>query len=135
MPVKTAWDNPQKDIIRIDVTAPWTWQDYDNCTLQLREMLLSVEHRVDFVADMTESGRVPDSTNSTQHVKRGRDVRPDNYGITVNVGANTVAKATFNAGTVLSPRNRQTIFFVDTIDEAYELIKKDRQRHNGTEDM
>jgi len=130
MPISFKWDSEKKEIVRIEIVGDWTWQEYNDAVIQLIEMSNSVDHRVDFIADMRKSGRVPAGEYSSQHLKRGSELRPENYGITVNVGADILTKVTFTSGdTPRLPR-----LYVNTIEEAYDIIKKERTLDNLSSD-
>jgi hypothetical protein len=126
MPINIYWDSDAQDIIRIDVSGDWTWQEYHDGNPVLLPMFLSVTHRVDIIADFREANSIANDPYAAQYVKRGRETRPRNYGVTVNVGASTIEKAIFISGTSISENRSRQVYFTDTIEKAYQIIRDER---------
>ena len=125
MPITPRWYNDDKRVILIDVVGKWTWEDYQELGNQIRPMLLSVDHTVDLIADMRQSGPIPRGLASV-HIRRGQAVRPDNYGITINVGADSFAKALTSAIHKAYGGESNQIW-VETLDDALDYIQSYRQ--------
>ncbi|MEO0595554.1 MAG: hypothetical protein AAF126_05535, partial [Chloroflexota bacterium] len=89
----------------------------------IQAMIGSVSHPVYLVADFRKGGRTPRSAGSLQYVKRARDSRPENYAGTINIGADVVTRTTFFSGTIISQRPPKNIHYVDTLEEAYDIIR------------
>lgn len=132
LPYKIYWDSSDKDVIRLEIAGHWTWQDYDLIVLSLIEMIETVPHRVDMIADLRDSLPPPIDDYSIQYIKRGRSMRPDNYGTTINVGTDFITKAILDAGVELVERNAKPRPLVQSIEEAYEALKEIRKEASDT---
>ena len=123
MGIHCYWDKKASMVIRVDITDEWTWQEYNHASAQIQAMISAVTHPVYLIADFRESGRTPRMAGSLQYVKRARDGRPDNYVGTINIGADVVARTTFFSGTLLSQKSGKHIHYVDTLEEAYNIVR------------
>ncbi|MEL6406407.1 MAG: hypothetical protein AAFR81_18700 [Chloroflexota bacterium] len=122
MGIHIAWDKKASIAIRIDIIGDWTWQEYNEASIEIHKMIDSVSHPVYLIADFRKSGNTPRSAGSIQYVKRARDSRPENYAGTINIGADVVARTTFFSGTLLSQRGKQDVHYVDTLEAAYNIV-------------
>jgi len=121
------WDDSTQGILHIDIQGAWTWHDYDEINTVAIAMMASVDYRVDVIAELTQAGSVPkNSLDSAQRVKRMREMRPLNYGMTVNVGTDVIARATFTAGSLISNQRIQQAHFADSVREALQMILDNR---------
>jgi len=127
MPVEVRWDEEDPTIIRIDVVGDWTWEEYDASTDILQAMILSVEERVDIIADLRQTGAMPpvDISTSIRYMRRSRDSRPANFGITVNIGGNAFIKEVFKTMDIIDVNKPKTAW-VSTLEAARQYITEHR---------
>jgi hypothetical protein len=87
MPITVKWDNEAKTIIRQTYERNWRWQDFFETAAQTRELVNTVSHQVDIIADFLESGPLPLGpaiTNARQVLSN----LPANWGCLVIVTTN-----------------------------------------------
>lgn len=127
MAINIYWDRQANSVIRADFIGEWTWEEYDTIALEVRSMLLSVNERVDIIADMSKSDQTPQNPNGAQHVKRGRDLQPLNHGLMIVIDPDVFARATFSVGSIISAKRMSYIRYADTLKDAYHIVASDRK--------
>jgi len=76
MPITQEWDNPEKTIYRIDITAPWTWDEFDAVIDQSNRMMAAqAPARVDLI--LCVNGPLPPG-NAMPHMRHAGGSQPPN---------------------------------------------------------
>ena len=125
MPILISWEDNDKTIIQVCFTGDWTWADFPPIRLKSIEMLNSVDHVVDFIADFRDVTRVAKGAFSV-----GRSItnsRLKNEGIAVVVGTSPILRVLFHTFTNTYSATRNRYFYTSTLEEAHILIKTKRQ--------
>ena len=126
MSIDIDWDNDDRQIIKAVFQGRWTWQEYLDGKEKAETMLASVEHRVDFISDMTEGSFVPQSALS--NLSRAFAGAPRNLGLNVIVGGNTFVRILLQSlGKIVPHSPASNIRFAETLDEAYDVVAQDRE--------
>ncbi len=132
MPIIVAWDNDEKTIVRETFTGEWDWDDLDEANLnKITSMIESVDHRVDLLADLSESGDLPPG----HPLRKGYEHMsgfPENWGMVAAVSQNLLYRMLLKALKRIFPTITARLFVVTTIEEAYEVIKAERQKDRAT---
>lgn len=120
MPIRVEWANPEKTILLEIVEGEWTLKDAYNLLDEVYHRMAEVPHRVDIIADMTQSHFSRQNIFSTfNHLQRRSS---PNAGIIVVVRANAYVKSIADLARKIAPRGLAKIQFVDTMEEAYAVI-------------
>lgn len=124
MTLDLKWGNDEKTFVYTRFYEGWTWREFKDKDDLYYELVGSVEWRVDYVADFTNVSMVP--SNVLQNLAYSASRRLPNEGYTIIVHANVIVKQlTRFIGKVL-PVLGQSVQFVDTMDEALEIVKSGR---------
>jgi hypothetical protein len=124
MPIVVTWGDPQKTIIHSALNEVWTLEDSHNMIDEMYKMTSSVSHRVHVIIDFTNSQASPAKLLSAgNHIEKRSS---PNMGISVIVKANGFLKAISQLIMKMFVKN-QKLYFADTLDEAYQLIKQHEQ--------
>jgi hypothetical protein len=67
MPITTEWYNPEKTILLATFDGNWSLDDYHAFLEESSELILSVEHKVVSIIDLSTSGPPPARILSTGH--------------------------------------------------------------------
>src|SRR5262245_39191443 len=97
MGIHASWDNDEKTVIHSVDDGTWDWNDAYAVTLQINEMIESVNHKVNLIIG-DDSGRmckVPPNAVTHWHTIY-RSLNP-NAGLIIVVGANPFVRALINA--------------------------------------
>lgn len=130
MPIEISWYDPEQTILYGKFTGDWTWEDYTNAATQVIEMTCNVEHRIDQLMDMRESGAVPQGPALTYMNRTYRLAKFRQSGITVLVGASAILHGLVSALAITNPKRPPRVF-TNTIEKALKLIEADRQQKNA----
>ena len=121
MGIVVTWDNHQKTILRLELTTPWTWTEYDEATDQLEALLNSVDYRVDVIFDGQYSTSPPG--DGYPHYRRIAESLPLNTGLILVAGVTNEAKAAANYFMPMFPELGARLAFVDSVEEARTILK------------
>lgn len=90
MPIEVKWLNDEKHILYYTYTGLWSWQEFAEVNAHGREMMQSVTHRVDGIADVRQSRFFLDA--AFPFAKRQALATPENFRVTVVVTANPAVR-------------------------------------------
>ncbi len=125
MAIQVAWENAERTISRWTFVGAWTWDEFAVSQAEFHDMLRAVDHKVDVIADLRESRRLPNDTVS--NFKRAESKALPNRDRVVLVSTSVLVRsiaATFNQVF----RNRPTHFLLaNTIKEAQRLLQQPRE--------
>lgn len=62
MSISLAWSNTQQTALALTVTAPWTWDEYEQASADIEAAFSSVMHKVDLIIDLSHAGYIPKGT-------------------------------------------------------------------------
>jgi len=126
MGITLRWGNKDHTIISYHIEAPWSWEEADHARLELDAMILSVNHRVDFIFDVGKIGSIP---KNTLQIVYDRFVSvPRNAGVFAVVGAPMMVKAMLDVLRLLRPEVFSRYYTVGSLDDAQRLIQRHTQR-------
>ncbi len=132
MPVSYEWDNPEQTTVHYHMDKQWTWEELRQAMI---EAWPQIEQRGVIVDSYITSERQHLPPNTMPHLRAMTQNRPANTGLMVLVGTNNFVKTMITTfmnvySQVLS---RETpLAFVDTQDQARELIKQAQMKRSGT---
>ncbi len=125
MPMKVIWDDENQTIIRQIYTGVVTTEDYYAAIDEFALLASSVTHTVHSIMDRREIQVVTGSYMNA--LRYGNGKMPDNLGLRVIINANGMTKMMINIGTRIAPRLVANIHFVNTLEQAYEVIASHQQ--------
>lgn len=124
MALKIEWGDESHRYIYTKFYPSWSWQDFRANRPLYEEMVTSVRHRVDYVADLSDIASLP--TNMIANSARVFDMRLENEGYAILVGAGQIIQLTYNMIEAILPIVKNYVIFVDCMDDALEIIARDR---------
>ncbi|MEO8606614.1 MAG: hypothetical protein ABI690_01930 [Chloroflexota bacterium] len=129
MPVQIIWDDAEQTTIRFEMTGKWSWDEFYGSYENIWDEVTKVGHRVDAIADVTQTTHVP--AGSISRVRSYASKRPENTGIIVFAGANSYLTAIMQTVQNLFKTVMQrsiSIRFATTLDEARAIIAEARAK-------
>jgi len=122
MPIYAEWDNESRTIIRIHLHDPWELSEYFQAVDQAQGLASTVTHPVHLIYDLTHSFNVPLNLLSSIRAIEKRFIPPD--GITICVKTSPYLRTIMKMGIRVFPHLGHNLFFSDSLQDAYDLIKK-----------
>lgn len=123
MSIIVQWDNPEKTIIRQKFEGRWTSTEYQVSLDELSNLLKDVNYRVHLIGDMTHSVGIPVMNLLAVSGRVVRMVERQLATITV-VKTHKYFQALVNMVRQMSPTLAESVYFVNTLDEAYTILAK-----------
>jgi hypothetical protein len=116
------WGDAEKSIILITISAPITWEMFDEGTDEALRLAATVPHRVDMISNPGATQMPPGTP--IPHLKRAFENFPPNVGILASIITNLFARTMSSVAgqAYLGPRFK----IVSSIDHAYQVIHKQR---------
>jgi hypothetical protein len=131
MPVSYEWDNPEKTTIHYHLDKHWTWEELRQAMIEAWPLIAEQAFVVD--AYITSDGQhMP--PNTMPHLRAMSQNRPANTGLMVLVGTNSFVKTMITTFMKVYSHmlSRETpLAFVDSVDEAREVIKRTQIKREG----
>ncbi|GAB4512549.1 MAG: hypothetical protein OHK0046_12250 [Anaerolineae bacterium] len=120
MPVEFHWhDDSTRSILIFTTEDPWNWNDFHKAVRMSLFSLHRLGHAVDTILDLRQSTRTP--AGAVGHLRSvGKPTTPLISGRAAVVGLDAETEKSLLAGskTRVLHLEKQTIYFVDTLDEA-----------------
>jgi hypothetical protein len=127
MPIEISWFDSEKTILFGNFLGAWTWEDYAQGLLNTIKLAEGIEYRLDQIIDFSKSGAIP-AGHALTHFNRNREyARALQIHLTVFVGASPILRGLVSA-LEMTNIQRTPRLFADSIEDAYELIKADRNK-------
>ena len=124
MPISFAWADEHHTTVQYTFDGAWTWDDWYAVYAAGMALETSVDHRVDIILDLRQSGRMP--ANILAHLKKIITMRPSGQGVYVVVTPAPTIKTLFNIGCRFDSQFKQLYRLVDTPNQARRLIAESR---------
>ncbi len=126
MPIEIQWDDEAKTIIRENYLGQWTWDNFFTMSNQAAEMMQTVDHRVDILANMKD-GIMPMSGASMSNSRKVLLALPSNWGVIVVVTNSfvSVLASIFKQFDVQLGTKMHT---TDSLEKAYQIITTERAK-------
>jgi hypothetical protein len=122
MPASVTWDNEERTIIHQKLVGEWTFEDYTKSAAETQELTASMSHTVHVIVDFTESTGYP-----TRLLAAGQALDrnlPTNQGSVFVVKCPPYIQAVFDIVVKLYPKVGQNAYYVETVEEAYSIIRQ-----------
>jgi hypothetical protein len=126
MPVTVEWYNPEHNIIHFQFIAPWTWTDYGEADHHAREMMDTVQHKVEFILNFERMRHLP--SNSFLHLRRAANDVHRNQGMIVIIGVNVLVRTLGNVMEAVYPRIAKDRRLAADLQEAEHIIAETQQQ-------
>ena len=105
-----------------DYEGQWDWDEFYDVARKVAELMGTVDHTVDIIADFRNSPNLPIGSSLT-HARNVMKLFPDNWGIMVIVSDSHFINTLVNAfRRIFRGGTGKKTFAVETIEEAYEII-------------
>ena len=123
MAINLAWDETDKQIIRVNVSGNWTWDQMETALEEAIGMMDSVDHTVHYIIDIRE-GQLDLGSALAQAQKAATPETHRNEGTKVVVGANFLIRTLYTAYRKMIERmgKQQEFLFADTPEQARAMI-------------
>ena len=126
MPITNSWADDSKTILINDFPQNWTWDEFVAAVLKGFELIHTVDHTVFVIAkDFTNTPK----GNAMLAFKRVEDF-PPNLALLIiqSASANSIGIRMINVFLRVYGRQAGKVIYVRSMDDAYRLIEKYRQR-------
>ena len=123
MPIHLVWDNDDKTILRQVYDGQWTVDDFNEAVVRNVEIQATVSHPVDVITDLRHSTTQTRIMIAAVARHMERHV-PPNQRLVIMVGADAFLKIIARISRTLAPRTAKNAHMVDTIEEAYAIIRQ-----------
>ncbi len=120
MPFRVHWADAEHTLMRCDIQAPWTWEEFDAAWRQFYEMGSSAQHPVICAVDAHLMGLLP--RNALRVIHDRYSVLPPNISKMVVVNAPTMLRVIVDVMSLIRPDIFKCYHFVPTFDEAQRLL-------------
>lgn len=128
MSVVVDWTGPEKQIIRYEFSAHWTWDELYNAMNQVNQMMASVPYNVYVLISFEYSKGIP--SGALTQMRIGTLKAAPNWGGGVFVGVSSLLTALLNTFTLLNKRLGERYAIAKNDEEALAIIN--RWRENET---
>ena len=122
MPTQVIWDNPEKTIIRHVYIGNATVTDYMAVAQLSAAMLNTVPYPVDIIITLINVHANSDGFLRGAHY--ANKIIPKNQRLVVMVNADVHMRGLVNMVAKFTPKLSEQTHFVNTLDEAYQLIRQ-----------
>jgi hypothetical protein len=122
MGITVTWDNDAQTVLRYGFGEHWQWDDFKKAFRQAQQMLASVGHMVDVIADFQNSACVP--TETLARLAYVAASRPPNLGNSVIVGSKVFDTTTFTVFGHFYGDTARTYHVTHSLDRARALLAK-----------
>jgi hypothetical protein len=129
MSIKLYWADEKHTILRYDLRGRWTWWDFYEAFGRAYRMSATVQHRVDMIVNLADSGPFPGG--AFNHLQTLSTRLSENMGLSVAVTSNRVAKKLYQSGCGLYPNVPAFLRLANTVEEAQALIEAQRNREDA----
>jgi hypothetical protein len=129
MSISLRWENRNKTVLRMTFWNQWTVEDYRHKACEAILMIKSQAHMVDILIDLRTGSYIPKG-DSISGFRMMMDKLPANSGIIVYLNDNLVQYRLFKLQVQfyqsLRRWSQQSLYMVQTLAEAYQLIESQR---------
>jgi hypothetical protein len=123
MGVTTKWFNEEHSAIHHIYEGRWTWEEMYAILDEAVEMLETVDHMVDLIADMQNASLLPSGTVGQFNRIRGLLNHPQ-VGSVIVVGASRLVQTFAEVFKKVSPNLQQEILFASDLTEVDAILQK-----------
>jgi hypothetical protein len=129
MPVDVIWDDEAHSIIRYVFDGPWGWDEFRPIIDKADAMSRTVSHRVDIIADLTNSARLP-VQNAFPTLKYMAELTADNVleGLFIVTGGGSFVAGLVQTFKRVYPNLGSTPYTASTLADAHQMIGADRSQ-------
>jgi hypothetical protein len=127
MTVEVLWDNDEKTVLRYIIAAPWTWDEFWTAFKIGHQLIDSVNYSVDHIveADYTLRSVPPGMLTQLRAIYRSLHPRRGKTALLAHKHS-AVRTIWFRMALVVYPSAGEEFIFVDTLEEAREVLAKHR---------
>ena len=125
MTLTTEWANPEKTILLQTIDGEWTINDVVMVIEQGKQKVAEVPHTVDIIVNLTNARfSRPNLLSALGNAQRSRG---SNIGKIMVVQASSYLKSITNIASKVAPKVTSNIGFVETVEEAYAMLKQSQK--------
>jgi hypothetical protein len=130
--MKVFWKDAEKTILIREASETLTGEEYDSSIQISYQMIREVKHDVYIIFDGTRIQTVP--SDSLSHFSSAARSLPLNIALRFLVTKNKVLLSLTGVLQKVMPDNFDNVYYMTTMDEAYEKIAEDKRKRQGTID-
>jgi len=130
MSINAQWGNNEKTIIIVQFLNDWSWSEIIPVRESIVDMVESVPHIVDYIADFRETDRIP-----TGGLAVGRSIynnRIRNEGACTVVGVSPILRMLYRTFITAYPIMKNELLFVPTMNLAYQTLAEIQDDRDNT---
>lgn len=127
MGIHYQWADDARNIMLVTMEAPWTVAEYDEGMSADLNTVRGVDHRCATITDIRKMGAIPMDGNILPVMLRMETIAPPNLFVSVVVGVSYSASVFLGMTTRLRPRAHALLRYVETMEQAYEVIASRQQ--------
>lgn len=124
MAIDIKWGNKEKTYVYARFHPRWTWKDNANTRKLYVEMMKTVPHRVDIIADFTGVSTLP--ANMFVNIRKLINDKLPNEGYFIMLGTGSFIQNMYQIIVKIIPKIVQQYIIVDTLDKAFEIVASGR---------
>jgi hypothetical protein len=122
MGVTVNWNDETKSALHFKYSGKWTWEDYAEATTHGYELVHSMEHHPDVIADFSGTSMIP--THALTFPRSSFKQRQNSYGTVVIVSQSSLLDALLSIFRKVNADLGKKMYVVKSLDEAHELLAK-----------
>jgi len=125
------WDDAEHTAVRYVFDGSWTWDDLKRAFDETHRLMDTVDYKVGSILDMNQSKTLPEhAISGIRRIGIDEAGHPNHSRMTVFIGLGSFAKQVLSitARTFKSLQQSNDFRFVNTLEEARALIRKERAK-------
>jgi hypothetical protein len=122
--MRVFWYDDEKTILIRELASEWTWEDYEMSILQMRQMILEVQHELFVIIDGRQIQKMP--KEALHHFQTANRKLPPHVKMRLLVSRNKLAHEIYKMLRRLSPADFENFHFVSSIEDAYQKIEAEK---------
>ena len=131
MPFQVTWDDKEKTIVVQTYSGKVLVEDYYDAIDKSAELLSSVQHPVDLIMDTSEAKT--DMKGFLTAASYANKKVPENQRLVIVVAADRFMQTMARIAGTIAPKAAENVYFVDTLEDARNVITEYRQSQNQSE--
>jgi len=131
MPFQVTWDDKEKTIVVQTYSGKVLVEDYYDAIDKSAELLSSVQHPVDLIMDTSEAKT--DMKGFLTAASYANKKVPENQRLVIVVAAGRFMQTMAKIAGTIAPKATENVYFVDTLEDARNVITEYRQSQKQSE--
>ena len=134
MPIKIAWDNDEKTVLRVNAVDRWNWNDFHKNMRVATFWLDTVDHVVEVIVDFRQSAKLP--AGALGHIRSlGGQIHPNSRNRIIIIGLEESVSKLLGGDDGIYQTGSRLIRFVENDEEAQAVIRMSEGREENPSDV